>query len=134
MSSFLDKLVNISPALVPDVKLLFALTFLNFMVTIISTTFSTATFAANRLDLQAFRSIESQILRSVILIVTFFFLPIHVSYMSAASLAATIYLLFTYIHYTKKLMPQIEVSRKHFSIKKVSPLPSCTRTVSRADS
>lgn len=132
--SFLDKLVNISPALIPDVKLLFALTFLNFMVTIISTTFSTATFAANRLDLQAFRSIESQILRSVILIVTFFFLPIHVSYMSAASLAATVYLLFTYLHYTKKLMPQIEVSKKHFSIKKVLEILSAGiwNTVMRA--
>lgn len=131
---FLDKLVNISSALVPDVKLLFALTFLNFMVTIISTTFSTATFAANRLDLQAFRSIESQILRSVILIVTFFFLPIHVSYMSIASLAATVYLLCTYIHYTKKLMPQIEVSRKHFSIKKVLEILSAGiwNTVMRA--
>ncbi len=117
--TFLDKLVNISPALISDVKLLFALTFLNFMVTIISTTFSTATFAANRLDLKAFRSIESQVLRSVILIVTFMFLPIHVSYIALGSVAATIYLLVAYIHYTRKLMPEIEISRRHFSIKKV---------------
>lgn len=132
--SFLDKLVNISPALIPDVKILFALTFLNFMVTIVSTTFSTATFAANRLDLQAFRSIESQVIRSVILIVTFFFLPIHVSYIGAASLAATVYLLFTYVHYTKKLMPEIEVSKKHFSMKKVLEILSAGiwNTVMRA--
>ncbi|MCD8241331.1 MAG: lipopolysaccharide biosynthesis protein [Lachnospiraceae bacterium] len=117
--SFLDRLVNISPSLVPDVKILFALTFLNFMVTIISTTFSTATFAANRLDLQAFRTIESQILRSVILIAAFYFLPIHVYYTIIASLAATVYLFISYIHYTKKLLPQIEFSRKHFRIKKV---------------
>ena len=37
---YLEKLVNISPALVTDVKLLFATMFLNFMVTIIATTFS----------------------------------------------------------------------------------------------
>lgn len=117
--TFLEHLVNISPALIPDVKLLFALTFLNFMVTIISTTFSTATFAANRLDLQAFRTIESQLLRSAILVITFFFLPIHVSYMALASVIATTYMLISYIHYTKKLMPQIEISRKHFSMKKV---------------
>lgn len=132
--AFLDKLVNISPALIPDVKILFALTFLNFMVTIVSTTFSTATFAANRLDLQAFRSIESQLLRSAILIVTFFLLPIHVSYIGVASLAATVYLLFTYIHYTKKLMPQIEINRKHFSIKKIMEILSAGiwNTVMRA--
>ena len=45
---YLDRLLNISPALVSDVKFLFAAIFLNYMVTIISTTFSTATFAANR--------------------------------------------------------------------------------------
>ena len=61
---YLEKLVNISPALVTDVKLLFAAMFINFMVTIIATTFSTATFAANRLDLSALRTIESQILKS----------------------------------------------------------------------
>lgn len=117
--AFLEHLVNISPALIPDVKLLFALTFLNFMVTIISTTFSTATFAANRLDLQAFRNIESQIIRSVILIITFFFLPIHVSYTALATVVATVYMMISYVHYTKKLMPQIEISRKHFSMAKV---------------
>lgn len=114
--TYLEKLVNLSPSIMTDVKLLFALTFVNFMVTIISTTFSTATFAANRLDLQALRTIESQILRSVILVVCFFFLPIHVAYIGAATLAATAYLMCTYIHYTKKLMPQIEISRKHFSM------------------
>ena len=116
---YLDHLVNISAALVVDVKLLFAAMFLNFMVTIVSTTFSTATFAANRLDLSAMRSIESQILKAALLILTFTMLPIHVSYIGFATLLSNIYLFITYIHYTKKLLPGIEVSRKHFSIKTV---------------
>lgn len=115
----LDKLVHISPALTGDAKLLFAAIFLNFMVTIISTTFSTATFATNRLDLTAMRTIESQLLKGGILIVVFYFLPIKVSYMGIASLAATLYLLVAYIYYTKKLLPDIEISRKHFRMKKV---------------
>ncbi|MCR5655459.1 MAG: MATE family efflux transporter [Lachnospiraceae bacterium] len=113
----LEHLVHISPALIGDVKLLFALTFFNFMITIVSTTFSTATFAANRLDLQAYRSIESQILRTGILVLTFFVLPfpIRVSYMGIATVVSTVYLTFSYIHYTKKLMPQITVSKSYFS-------------------
>lgn len=122
--TFLEHLVHITPALIPDVKILFALTFLNFMVTIISTTFSTATFAANRLDLQAFRTIESQLLRSAILIITFFFLPIHVSYIAFATVISTVYMLLAYMHYTKKLLPQIEISRRHFSMKKVMEILS----------
>ena len=116
---YLEKLVNISPALVTDVKLLFAAMFLNFMVTIIATTFSTATFAANRLDLSALRTIESQILKAALLIVTFTLLPVHVSYIGYATLLANVYLFLTYIHYTKKLLPQIVVSRKYFDIRTV---------------
>ncbi len=116
---FLEKLVNISPQLIGDVKLLFAAMFLNFMVTIISTTFSTATFAANRLDLSAMRTIESQILKAALLVAAFALLPIRVSYIGIATLLANIYLFITYIHYTKKLLPQIEVSRKHFRLKTV---------------
>lgn len=111
---YLEKLVNISPELIPDVKLLFGTMFLNFMVTIVSTTFSTATFAANRLDLSALRTIESQLLKAALLVAAFSLLPIRVSYIGIATLLANIYLFFTYIHYTKKLLPQIEVSRKHF--------------------
>lgn len=113
---YLEKLVNISPALVTDVKFLFGTMFLNFMVTILSTTFSTATFAANRLDLSALRSIESQILKAVLLIAAFSLFPVHVSYIGFATLIANLYLAVTYIHYTKKLLPQIEVSRRHFRL------------------
>ncbi len=112
----LDRLVNISPALVTDVKLLFALMFVNFFVTIISTTFSTATFAANRLDLQALRTIESQLIRAAILILLFGLLPVRVCYLGIATLAANCYLFISYIHYTKKLLPGIRVSRKYFSM------------------
>lgn len=115
----LDKLINISPELVGDVKLLFAAIFLNFMVTIVSTTFSTATFATNRLDLTAMRTIESQILKGGLLILVFYFLPIKVSYMGIATLASTLYLLIAYIYYTRKLLPDIEISPKHFRMKKV---------------
>ena len=116
---YLEKIMNIDPALTNDVKILFALTFVNFMVTIISTTFSTATFATNRLDLTALRTIESQILKAGILILAFAFLPVKVCYMGFATLIATVYLLVFYIHYTKKLLPQIHISPKFFRLKKI---------------
>lgn len=116
---YLDKLVNISPRLVTDVKFLFAAMFLNFMVTIISTTFSTATFAANRLDLSAMRSIESQLLKAVILVATFSLLPVQVRYIGYATLLSNVYLFITYMHYTKKLLPGIQIRRSYFSMSTV---------------
>lgn len=121
---YLDKLVQISPELVSDVKLLFAVIFINYMVTIVSTTFSTATFAANRLDLQALRTIESQLLKAAIMVITFAFLPVRVSYVGIATLCSTIYLFISYIHYTKKLLPGIEVNRKHFRFQTVMEILS----------
>ena len=121
---YLDRLVNISPALVGDVKLLFALMFINFCVTIISTTFSTATFAANRLDLQALRTIESQFLKAGVLILLFALLPVRVCYIGAATLLSNIYLFLAYIHYTKKLLPGIKVSKTYFSMKTVMEILS----------
>ena len=131
---YLEKLVNISPELVSDVKILFGTMFFNFMVTIVSTTFSTATFAANRLDLSALRTIESQIFKAALLVAAFAFLPIRVSYIGIATLLANIYLFFTYIHYTKRLLPQIEISRKHFRFKTVLEIMSAGiwNTVMRA--
>lgn len=131
---YLEKLVNISPELISDVKLLFGTMFANFMVTIVSTTFSTATFAANRLDLSALRTIESQILKAALLVAAFALLPIRVSYIGIATLLANIYLFMTYIHYTKKLLPQIEVSRRHFRFKTVLEILSAGiwNTVMRA--
>lgn len=116
---WLEKIINIDPLLVNDVKILFAATFLNFMVTIISTTFSTATFATNRLDLTALRTIESQVLRAALLVLAFVFLPIRVCYMGIATLVATVYLLIFYVHYTKTLLPQIKISRSYFRFKKI---------------
>lgn len=116
---YLDRIVNISPVLVADVKLLFAANFLHFMVTVVSTTFSTATFAANRLDLQALRTIESQILKAAILVFSYSLLPIHVCYHGIATLLSGLYLFIAYIHYTKKLLPGIEISRRHFRIQTV---------------
>lgn len=116
---YLDRLIDIEPAIAGDVKILFAATFLNFLVTIVSTTFSTATFATNRLDLTALRTIESQILRGVLLVLAFTFLDIHLFYVGIATLAATIYLFLFYIHYTKKLLPQITISRKYFRLPRV---------------
>lgn len=131
---YLEKLVNISPELISDVKILFGTMFINFMVTIISTTFSTATFAANRLDLSALRTIESQILKAGLLVAAFALLPIRVSYIGIATLLANIYLFITYIHYTKKLLPQMEVNRKHFRMKTVLEILSAGiwNTVMRA--
>ena len=115
----LDRLVNISPYLTGDVKVLFACMFANFGITIVSTTFSTATFAANRLDLQAMQTIVSQLIKAVVTWGLFSLLPVSVSFIGIATILSNLYLFVTYIHYTKKLLPGIHISHRAFSMQTV---------------
>ena len=101
---FLEHLVHVSPELIVDAKILFALTFLNFFITVISTIFTTSTFAANRLDLTALRTIESKLLNAGILVACFNLLPVKVYYTEIANLAALLYMFVAYVRYTKKLL------------------------------
>ena len=131
---FLERLVHVSPELVVDAKILFALTFLNFFITVISTIFTTSTFAANRLDLTALRTIESKLLNAGILVACFNLLPVKVYYTEIANLVALLYMFVAYVHYTKKLLPQIVISRKYYKWKKVLEILSAGvwNTVMRA--
>lgn len=118
----LEHLINISADMMPhlfDIKLLFTFMFINFMVTIIGTTFSVATFAANRLDLSAMRTIESNLFKAVFLIGIFALFPVKMSYVGLATLLCTIYILITNMYYTKKLFPNMQYSRRFFEIRKV---------------
>lgn len=116
---FLDKLINIPLNLVNDVKILFGFIFLNFMISIIGTTYSVSTFATNRLDLSSKRTIEANFLKAGILFLLFTLLKPNVFYVGTASVATTLYTVIFNIYYTKKLLPNIEIKKKNFDLKKI---------------
>lgn len=116
---YLEQIVTITPILMFDVKLLFTAMFLNFMVTIIGSTFAVSTFAANRLDLSSRKNIESNLLRCIILIVMFTFLPVKISYVGITVFLATIYMVIFNMYYTKTLFPEFSIGMKYFSFERV---------------
>src|SRR5574344_461329 len=119
---FLKHLINISAALVPDVSLLWTFMFLSFFVSIIDTAFSVSTFAKNRLDLAALRKIESGLLRVFVLVGAFYFLSPKVWYLGLAALLTNVYILCTDIYYTRKLLPQMRVSRRFFNLLRIKEI------------
>ena len=112
----LEKILNISPGIINDVKVLFALTFVTFITSIISSTFSIATFVTNRLDLGSYRDIQASIVKGIVLIVMFKLFRAHVFYVGLAGLCYTIVLLINNLYYTKKLLPEFEIGVKYFKI------------------
>ncbi|MCH5315030.1 MAG: oligosaccharide flippase family protein [Eubacterium sp.] len=121
---FLEKLVNISPELVYEVKILWTFIFLNFLISIVGSIFAVATFTTNKLYLSSIRSIIAQLIRAAILFVSFSLMPKYIWYIGVASLAQNLYCTVTNIFYTKKLVPELKVKRSYFDIKKIKELLS----------
>lgn len=121
---YLDKVVNIPPELVLDVKILFLLIFINFFITLIGGVFTVATYCKNKLYLSSLRTMESTIIKFIIILFLFFLLKPSVFYVGIATLIASIYVLVFNVKYTKVLLPNIKIKRKYFSIKEIKILLS----------
>lgn len=104
---FLDKLVNISPHLIGDVKMLFIFIFLQFVITTISTVYSVATFVKNKLYLNSIANLVFSFVRVAVMVILFGILPPKVCYVGlAVCLASTVLTTMNRV-YTHVLLPDI---------------------------
>ena len=118
----LENILNLPPNNIFDIKLTFTFVFLSFFLNLICSLFSVATFARNKIYLSSIRTIESNILRIIIIVATFSLFTPRISFVSGALLAANIFVALTNYVYTKKLLPEIHLSRKYFCFAKVKEL------------
>lgn len=121
---WLEYLINIPDRLIVDVKLLFSLMFLNFMVSVSFSTYQLATFIKDRLELNAIRSVVANIARVAILLICFGLFVPHLWYMGLAAVVCTLYISYTNICYTKKLTPELKVNIRYFNYSKIKTLIS----------
>lgn len=115
----LESVINIPQEIIGDIKVLWILVFLNFLIGLVLTTFNLATFVTNRLDLSSIRDIQSNLLKVAILIIAFTMFNPSVWYIGLASLICTIFVGIYNIYYKFKLLPKIKIKLKYFDIKKV---------------
>ena len=120
----LDKLVNVSNEILTDVQLLWFFIFLNFLISIISATYSIATFVRNKLYLTSVQGIVSNLLRVSVLIITLSIFPPSIWFIGLAATVASLNNLGWNIHYTKVLMPEIKVRKEYFDIHAIKVLLS----------
>lgn len=110
MVIYLEHIINISNGLIMDVKLTFALGFMNLLFTFWGTVYTVSAFATNRMDLNSYRQIAANVIKSIIIIFAFVMFPPHIFYVSLAILVAGIYVFFSNRRLTKKLTPELHVS------------------------
>ncbi len=107
---FLEHLITIPVELLLEVKILFGLVFLNFIIGIFTSTFSIATFATNKLHLMNMRQAESQVIYAVALLCGFVVMGPHVSMVGIATIVASVYTLVRAFVYRKTLFRSIKTS------------------------
>lgn len=112
----LTSIINIPENITGDVRMLFFCLFANCIVSIVGSVFSVATFARNKLYLQSIRNIESNIIRTLVIIGAFAFFAPKVTYIGLGSLIAGIYLFFANIYYTRLLLPEISIGIRDFDL------------------
>jgi len=133
---FMQYIVDVPVNGIHDIKMLWALLFINFFIELMSNVFSISTFATNRVDLSARRSIEGYIIKAVILVGCYKFFPPYVLFVGVSTTIYSLYNLVINIRYKKKLIPEVEVKKTLFEKRYIKDLitSGIWNTISRVGS
>ncbi|MCX8074610.1 MAG: oligosaccharide flippase family protein [Clostridia bacterium] len=118
----LNSIIQIPDELYIDVKLTFSLIFLSFIISLINTAFSIATFVKNRIDIASVRQIVANVIKMVVLLVLFMYFKPKIYYIGIATIVFSLYILFSNLKITKKILPELKINIKYFNYKKVKTL------------
>ena len=110
--------------LVTSVKITFGLTFLTFVISVVTAIFTTATYVKNRVDINSVRDIISNLIKIAVLFSLIGFFGIKLYTLAAASLAAGVFLLIANLNVKKRILPDVEVNVKKFRFDLVKTLIS----------
>ena len=121
-TSSMEQYVDISPNNVFDVKILWALVFLSFLISLPGGCYSVGSFASNRLDLRAVVTIISNIVKAAVLILAFLMFPAKVWYIGIATILAQIITIVGDKKKKKRHLPQVELGLRHYKISSIYDL------------
>ena len=120
----LDKLLNISPALLFDVKILFALNFINFVFGNMFSLWNNAYYATNMLFLQYARIMEVLFVRVGFIVLLFVIFPPKVFYTTLAALAVVPLMVYWSLKDKNRLLPSMKIDNRKFSLDKLKEIVS----------
>ena len=119
---YIDVLMKVPQELVTSVKLTFSITFLTYVLSVITAIFTTATYVKNRVDINSVRDIISHLIKAGLIVGLFAFLPAQLYYVALATLGSGIFLLVANITVKKKILPDVKIDIKKFEFALVKTL------------
>ncbi|SDI72411.1 Membrane protein involved in the export of O-antigen and teichoic acid [Pseudobutyrivibrio sp. 49] len=121
---YIDRIFDVPAYLITDVRVTFAITFITFIVGVMSSIFNTAAFVKNRLDIQGYRNILQYVIRLSCIIGLLTLSQLHIYYVSIASLVAAIVVAIINVDVKRKYMPEVKISFEKASFSDVRVLAS----------
>lgn len=118
----IEYIINVSPALISQVKMTFLLSFINMGTSLIGTVYTAAAFTTGQMHYNSIVQIISNIIKSIIVLALFMALPAKVYYLSLATLCAGIITLWGNYEVTKKLFDDFKIERRYYSFSKLKIL------------
>lgn len=110
----LEHLIEIPAQLVLDVKIAFAITFVQFLLNIILSRYEIATFVTNRLYLNQKNNLISSAIRLGLIVILFNLFSVRISFMVAATFVGAVFGYMMNVIYTKRYLPELKIRRKDF--------------------
>lgn len=120
----LEYILNISPEIVDDVKILFSILFLNFIIATATTVWSTAPYVVNKLYLDSIRNAQGSIIKALLIFGLFFIFDAKIYYVGIGTLLSGLVVYIYNYYYKYKLLPEFKVSKKDFSWSAIKDLLS----------
>ena len=120
----LDRFLSMPEMLIGDVKKLFLLDTINFLILSCSTVFMTATTIKNRLEMGSLARVISYIAEALFLIIAFSLLSPHVYYVGLGLIVSSSMILLINVRLTAKYTPDLKIQKGYFSIKAVKKVLS----------
>lgn len=118
----LDKLLNISDELVVPVKILFGLSFFNFILTTLATSLGSSAYIKDRLDISGIIKIFAYVVEAGVLVALFVIFPPSVWYVGVGSVAASAVVLLLSWLMTRRLTPFLRFKRHLVSLEKIKDM------------
>lgn len=121
---FINKILNVPPEILYSVRMLFSFLFANFLINLLTNRYAIATYAKNRLELNAIASIIINSIRASLTLILFIFFKPTIAYIGFIALVCGLVTFVMNYYFTKKLLPTLKINANFFSYKAVKELVS----------
>lgn len=112
--AFVDQILDVPVSILLEVRLTFAVTFINFLLNLACSTFGNCYYLTNRLDVSSIQTMRANLIRVVCILALYAVFSPNISFLAIGSLFSTVFLAVCNLYYHRKLTPDLQFDRHSF--------------------